>query len=377
MKILFSLAALLACLLSVAQRSAEPNIFIITTDGFRWQEVFSGADSSIINDPQFVKDTGLLKQLYWDDVLEVRRKKLMPFFWNVIARQGQLYGNRNLNNKVNVKNIYKISYPGYNELLTGKADVKPVPNLPVYNNNRNILEYFNSLPEYKNKVAAFTSWAVFPFILNAKRSRIMLNSGWECIKDSTSNNMELINAVQDNITEKNNTRYDALTFEMAKEFIQKNHPKVVFLSFGETDEFAHHKQYDQYLQQANKVDKMMEELWYYVQTDPYYKNNTSFIISTDHGRGNKTQTWFKHNFWTKGSGEIWLALLGNGIVPMGEARTPDQLYQRQVPATIASLAGQSYPFAPAATPITIPKLVPHISPVIASHRSASFSKTVK
>src|SRR6202011_1763278 len=89
------------------------NIFLITIDGFRWQEVFTGADSAICNNVKFVKDTSLVKQLYWDDNISMRRRKLMPFFWNVIAEKGQLYGNRLFNNKVNVKNLYKISYPGY------------------------------------------------------------------------------------------------------------------------------------------------------------------------------------------------------------------------------------------------------------------------
>src|ERR1700690_3217045 len=70
------------------------NVFIITTDGFRWQEVFTGADSAIINNPEYVQDTSLIKDLYWTENTEERRKKLMPFFWSVIVKKGQLYGNR-------------------------------------------------------------------------------------------------------------------------------------------------------------------------------------------------------------------------------------------------------------------------------------------
>src|SRR5690349_15859973 len=77
------------------------NVFIITTDGFRWQELFSGADSVLINDESFTPDTSTLKALYWDPNPMERRKKLMPFLWNVIASKGQLYGNRYYDNKVN------------------------------------------------------------------------------------------------------------------------------------------------------------------------------------------------------------------------------------------------------------------------------------
>jgi len=60
---------------------------------------------------------------------------------------------------------------------------------------------------------------------------------------------------------------------------------MVFLGLGETDEFAHQGRYDQYLQKAHQFDQMIAELWYFVQTDPFYKDNTIFLITTDHGGG--------------------------------------------------------------------------------------------
>lgn len=98
---------------------SAPNIFIITTDGFRWQEIFNGADSMLINNPIFVKDTALLKEIYWDNDMKERRKLLMLFVWKTIEKKGSLYGNRNYNNNVSVTNAYRFSYAGYNEILTG------------------------------------------------------------------------------------------------------------------------------------------------------------------------------------------------------------------------------------------------------------------
>lgn len=66
------------------------NIFIITTDGFRWQELFNGADSSILFNTRFVKDTATFQYLYWAPTAEERRKKLLPFTWNFIAHKGQI-----------------------------------------------------------------------------------------------------------------------------------------------------------------------------------------------------------------------------------------------------------------------------------------------
>src|SRR5215203_6556452 len=87
------------------------NVFIITLDGYRWQELFKGADSVLISDPGTTTDTSFAKAMFWDSDPARRREKLMPFVWNVIARNGQLIGNRPKGSKVNTRNFYSISYP--------------------------------------------------------------------------------------------------------------------------------------------------------------------------------------------------------------------------------------------------------------------------
>jgi hypothetical protein len=318
------------------------HVFIITTDGFRWQEVFNGADSALINDVQYVQDTAVIKDLYWSDNTTERRKRLMPFFWNVIAKKGQLYGNRAENSKVNVRNIFKISYPGYNEILTGFADPLLIPNLHINNRNLNVLEFFNRQKDFNGKVVAFTSWNMFPNILNIRRNNLYLNSDYDSVISDGDDLSDKINEVQNQVVQKGHTRYDMLTAIAAKEYIAHNHPKIVFLSFGETDEFAHHNKYDLYLEQANTFDKMVSELWYAVQTDPFYKNNTTFIITTDHGRGNENTSWHGHNCFTKGSGEIWMAVIGPDTAPIDPMIAKEKIYQNQFASTIGFLLGEDF-----------------------------------
>jgi len=357
MKPLFiGLFILLTCYYSKAQPATKTeNIFIITIDGFRWQEVFNGADPAIINNAAFVKDTSLMRQLYMDTDPLIRRQKLMPFFWNVIAQKGQLYGNRLFNNKVNVKNLYKVSYPGYNEILTGYTDPQIIINLPRNNNNVNILEYLNNKEEYHEKVVAFSSWYIFPYILNKERSGLKINSGYEKMEDENADTtFQLINRVQENIEEKSHTRYDQLTYLNAREYIEQHHPRVVFIGLGETDEFAHQGQYDMYLQQATAIDKMIADLWYYVQTHSFYKDKTTFIITTDHGRGSKPSSWSAHHLFIRGSAQTWLAMIGPDISPAGEIKNEQQIYEKQLPTTIAMFLGQKFETAHrAGKPITL------------------------
>lgn len=329
-------------------------LFIITIDGFRWQEVFTGADPQLVANPGYVRDTALTRQLYWDSSANDRRKRLMPFFWTTVAGEGRIYGNRLRGNKMNVRNFYKISYPGYNEIFTGHTDAFNSPNLPVENRHVNVLEYLNNSREYKGKVAVFASWNVFPFILNEPRSGLPINSGYTPLAESGDPDAGLIDSVQASMP-RSKTRHDLLTFLTAREYIEQHHPSVLYLALGETDELAHQARYDLYLQQITDIDRMIAQLWYLVQTDPFYRDSTTFLITTDHGRGWKPNKWTTHGFWAQGSGEIWMAVLGPEILPSGELQSQGQVYQKQLAATIAALLGDPVaPGHPPGHPINLP-----------------------
>jgi hypothetical protein len=140
-KIIISVVLFLAALGTHAQAKLKTeNVILITLDGFRWQELFNGADSSYFRQQKYLKD-GSIKEKFWRDDVRERRKALLPFFWTTLESQGQLYGNRTLGCKVNVTNNQWFSYPGYNEILTGKADNERVhSNDKFYNPNTNVLE---------------------------------------------------------------------------------------------------------------------------------------------------------------------------------------------------------------------------------------------
>jgi len=87
-----SLGVLLCALASsvFAATHATENIFLISVDGFRWQEVFGGAEPSLINKENGVDDTNRLNAAFFRPTPEERRRALLPFFWETIAKEGQL-----------------------------------------------------------------------------------------------------------------------------------------------------------------------------------------------------------------------------------------------------------------------------------------------
>ncbi len=63
------------------------NIFVVTIDGIRWKEIFKGTDAAIISDKRFTQNEDLLKLVYLDSSCVASRKKLLPFFWNIIEQK--------------------------------------------------------------------------------------------------------------------------------------------------------------------------------------------------------------------------------------------------------------------------------------------------
>jgi hypothetical protein len=329
-----------------AQRQTE-NIIIITTDGFRWQEVFKGMDSAIANNSKYNQgDSDYIFKHYWSNDEKERRKKLLPFLWNTVVNNGQLFGNREAGSKVDNMNPYWFSYPGYNEIMTGYADTAINKNDYPANPHVTVLEFLNKQPKLKGKVAAFGAWDAFDRILNEERSGIPVVSGFNPAGGKIPNSNErLINAMNKDAHRPFGEEecLDVFTHYAAMEYLKTKKPKVLYIAYGETDEWAHAGQYRSYLDAGRQVDIWLKQIWDFVQKDPQYKNKTTLFITVDHGRGDvKKEEWTSHNNKIEDSHEIWFAVMGPDTPVRGELKSEMQLYQQQFAQTIAQLMGYTY-----------------------------------
>lgn len=177
------LAALLVCASLGAAARRTTNVVFVMTDGLRWQEVFRGADQSLMNKENgAVEDIPAIRAAYWRETTAERRAALMPFLWNTIAHGGagfggQIYGNRDLGSDAFVTNGLNFSYPGYNETLCGFPDARIDSNDKVPNPNVTVFEWLHRKLAFHGKVAAFGAWDAFPFIFNAPRAGFPVNAG--------------------------------------------------------------------------------------------------------------------------------------------------------------------------------------------------------
>jgi len=344
----YLLMALCSCMFygTLAQQKTE-NLIIITTDGFRWQDLFKGMDSAIANNSKYNEDdSAYIFKKYWSADVPERREKLLPFLWNQFGVNGQVYGNRTHSNKVDNFNPYWFSYPGYSEIMTGYADTAINSNGYKGNPNETILEYFNKQPNLKGRVAAFGAWEAFGRILNEERSGVPVVSGFDATGGSSPNaNEKLINAMlKDSYKPFGEEEcLDVFTHYAALENLRTRKPRVLYIAYGETDEWAHAGKYKSYLDAAHQVDAWIKEIWDFVQQDPQYKGKTSILFTTDHGRGDlKKNEWTSHNNRITDAHEIWFAIMGPGIKATGEQKNAGQIYQQQFAQTLAQLMGLEF-----------------------------------
>ena len=339
---------LLLCIFSLDSTAQKAeHLIVITTDGFRWQEVFKGMDTSLANQPKYNEgDSAGLYSSYFSAEATQSRKKLLPFLWSVIAEKGQIYGNRLLGNKVNVANPYWFSYPGYSEIFTGFVDTAINTNEYRANPNSTVLAFLQNQQAFRGKVAAFTAWEAFNRILNEKNTGIPVVAAFD--QSAAFNHTEKQQLIDQMLAESYKPFgmeecLDVFTHTAALNYLKEKKPSVLYISYGETDEWAHAGKYKSYLNAAHQVDQWIESIWNYIQQDPFYKNKTALLITTDHGRGDfyKNQ-WTSHGEKIKGADEIWMAMIGPGISAKGEQKIQQQLFQQQTAQTIAELLGLKF-----------------------------------
>jgi hypothetical protein len=328
-----------------AQQPAADNVVYVTLDGMRWQEVFNGASLEYMGDSAgggWAADSAGLAARFWRPTAEARRSLLMPFLWNTVVANGQIIGNPTRHSDAHVTNGLWFSYPGYSEMLTGAADPRIDSNDSIPNPNITVLEYLNGLPGFRGKVAAFGSWEILPFIVNARRSGIYTNGDGPPVREPASARDSALNDLAAELPPLwGSTRLDGPTMLGALEYVKAHKPRVLYVMLGETDEWAHDQRYDLYLDAAWRGDRFIQRLWELLQTMPEYAGKTALVISTDHGRGDTPNDWGNHGKEYPQAGRIWIAAMGPGVSARGD-REGQVATQSQIAATLARLLGQDF-----------------------------------
>jgi hypothetical protein len=336
-----------ACLvLSAVPSGPAQNVVLIVSDGVRTHEIFEGADRSLMGRAGGVENEEGLAAKYWRPTAPERREALMPFLWKRVATQGQLFGDVTVGSPARITNTRRCSYPGYNELFTGAADPRIETNEHGPNPNVTVFEWLNRRPGFEGQVQAFATWETFFNIFNVQRSRLDVRAGWnppfEKDLERTSGKDALDQVFRTTTQQFGGNALDGVTYAALKESLKTRRPRVLFLGLGETDEWMHAGRYDLTLEALHRADATIEDLWNTLQALPEYRGTTTFLITTDHGRGTWPWDWRHHGANVSGAEAVWVAAMGPGVPALGVRRETGLITQGQVAATLAQLLGEDW-----------------------------------
>jgi len=341
------LAALLGLTVAAGAMAGKTrNVVLIVSDGLRPEEMFSGVEEDLL-DPKNGGNWMSEKELrakYWDPDPKVRRMLLFPFIWGTVGIKGQLLGNASAGSQAQVANGMAFSYPGYNEMASGIPDPRINSNEFGLNPNQTVFEWLSHRPGFKNKVDIFGTWETFHDIFNEPRSHLLIRSGATLVdaKDHSPSGQLLADLYKSTTRLEGTDPPDSFLTVSVLAHLRAHRPRVLFVGFGDTDNWAHSGRYDLVVETAHNFDAAVAALWNRMQSLPEYKDKTTFIITADHGRGHGLVEWKDHGVEVKGSENIWIAVMGPDTPARGERHNVAAVTQSQIAATIAALLGEDY-----------------------------------
>ena len=322
------------------------NVVLIVCDGLRWEEMFTGAEADLLNASNGGNwaSEKELRARFWDPDAARRRQLLFPFIWGTIARQGQLLGNQLVGSKAQVTNGYDFSYPGYNEMASGIADHRINSNEFGPNPNTTVFEWLSGRPGFTDKVEIFGTWEAFHDIFNEQRSHLPVRAGATLVDthDASPRGQLLLDLYRTTTRLEGTDPFDSFLTVSLLDHLKTHRPRVMFVGYGDTDSWAHSGRYDLVLETAHSFDAAVAALWQSLQSLPEYRDQTTLILTADHGRGHGLVQWKDHGVEEPGSENIWMAVIGPDVPPRGERHNIASVTQAQIAATIAALLGEDY-----------------------------------
>jgi hypothetical protein len=290
-------------------------LVLVTIDGYRWQELFRGADPTLVANPAY--------GARYVDVPD-RAQALTPFLLS-FAREGALIGNRDQNSCARVSNDFWFSYPGYAELLAGRPNPRVRYNAAIPNDDVTVLERLAQ----RYAVRVFAEWPTTRAILNVERSGLSVF-----------------------VAPDYNAPRDAQIIPQARAALA-DPPDILWVALGDTDTRAHEGKYEEYLAAATTADNFVREIWETYQSNPRTAGRTTLIVTADHGRGPaENNRWTGHGsgrwrgirvpgLYHEGSDAIFIAARGPNIVASSDYTMEDCASVSQIAATLLAVFGEA------------------------------------
>ena len=274
------------------------NVIFITVDGVRWQELFHGPDGLLANGDS---------------------APIFPYLFKTLVPEGFLFGNKDKGDPMYVANPTNVSLPGYQSMMggvtqpcsgngCGQIGVETFPERLV-----------RQLGVRREQIATFASWKKIAQAVEHAPGATVSNAGMNDFTDPAGSDAELVSLNANQRRESppwSDARFDKYTWAQAMRYLKLRHPRFLWISFDDSDEYGHRDEYANLLKVLRQYDGWLGDLDQTLRGMGDYGKNTALVITTDHGRGSGFD-WTDHNSGLPDSRFIWLYGRAPGKMPDG------------------------------------------------------------
>lgn len=136
---------------------------------------------------------------------------------------------------------------------------------------------------------------------------------------------------------------DVHTWEIVMNKLDVDKPNLMLINLLEVDTRGHSNDWPNYLGAIERTDEYAFRLWEYIQTNDYYKDNTTLIITNDHGRhlDGRKEGFKEHGDGCEGCRRMYMLALGPDFE---QGKVVEEAYEQiDLSVTIAKLMNFSMP----------------------------------
>jgi hypothetical protein len=276
-------------------------VVLVVLDGVRWQDVFVGADPHLVSGAA------------------PSAAALMPHLHALVAERGAAVGAPGRGPAMSASGPNFVSLPGYTEILHGRRTHACGDNDCAATLTPTVFD--EAAAASPGKVAFFSSWERLDRAASARPQSLVLSTGrtrvWQgeqLASDPEMRDWLDRGAAADPAPGWGEFRPDRFTAALALKYLERRHPKLMFLGLGEPDEYGHHGDYRGYLASLRACDAVLGDLVATLDRMGDRGAHTTVLVTADHGRG---RDWRHHGLEFPESGRVWLVATGASVKARG------------------------------------------------------------
>ncbi len=135
---------------------------------------------------------------------------------------------------------------------------------------------------------------------------------------------------------------DMIVYRAVLEELRGRQPDLMLINLAQIDQRGHHGGWDGYEYSVRKADEFVAGIWREIQAQPYYRDSTTLIVTTDHGRHDDAHGGYHHHGCNcRGCRRTFCLVLGPDT-PQG-IRVDTSYETIDIAATAAALMGFDAP----------------------------------